>query len=246
MKWKNWSKELMDVIGLKKEPVSITYTDSVNFEVSKKKVWVCGAIGKASAGEVIDLTKENSGCGGGSQYLGLGGFRPEDMKTLREFLIDGEKLYACPSAIHRSMAMAKIKPPMGMAEHIIFAPLSKAELKPDVVIFICNAWQAARLVHLTTFETGLPMECDPSGSLCRSVITYPLVTGKVNISFGDITARKMVRLSEDELFVTLPYIQLQSSMEAIPFCTAGTAKGRIPEAMRELMKRSGGEVPELY
>jgi uncharacterized protein (DUF169 family) len=100
--------------------------------------------------------------------------------------------------------MAKIKPPMGMAEHIIFSPLSKSELKPDVVIIICNAWQAARIVNLTYFETGMPMECDPSGSLCRSVITYPLVTGKVNVSFGDITARKMVRLSEEELIVTLP------------------------------------------
>lgn len=246
MKWKNWSKELTDVLGLKKEPVSITYTDSVNFETSKKKVWVCGAIGKASEGEVIDLTKENSGCAGGSQYLGLGGFRPEDMKTLREFLIDGEKLFSCHAAIHRSMAMAKIKPPMGMAEHIIFSPLSKAELKPDIVIVTCNAWQATRLVNLATFETGMPMECDPSGSLCRSVITYPLVTGKVNISFGDITARKMVKLSEEELFVTLPYIHLQSSVESIPSCAAGTAKGRIPEAMRELMKRSGGDVPELY
>ena len=245
MIWKEWSNQLTEVLGLKKTSVSVTWTDTVNFEVSRKKVRVCGAISRASKGDIIDLTKENSDCSGGSMYLGIGGFSPEHMKTLREFLIEGEKLYSCPAAIHRSMALAKIKPPTGMAEHIIFAPLNKAELKPDVVIFICNSWQAASLVHLVTFETGVPLECDPSGSLCRSVITYPLITGKVNVSFGDITARKMSNISEDELFVTLPYIYLKSAVEHIPFCTAGTAKGRIPEAMKELIKSQGGEMPEI-
>jgi uncharacterized protein (DUF169 family) len=77
------------------------------------------------------------------------------------------------------------------------------------------------------------------------VITYPLVTGKVNVSFGDITARKMERYPVDELFVTLPYAHLRSVVASFGSCTAGTAKAEIPAGMRRLMKESGGELPEL-
>jgi len=128
---------------------------------------------------------------------------------------------------------------------VVFSPLHRAEFRPDVVVFLCNAWQAARLINLAYYETGIPMECDPTGSLCRSVITYPLVTGKVNVSFGDVTARKMEKYPENELFITLPYAHLQSAVASIERCTAGTAKGEIPAGMRRLMAESGGDLPEL-
>jgi uncharacterized protein (DUF169 family) len=77
------------------------------------------------------------------------------------------------------------------------------------------------------------------------VITYPLVTGKVNVSFGDITARKMEKFTADELFVTIPYFHLQSVVASLSSCTAGTAKAEIPAGMRRFMAESGGELPEL-
>jgi uncharacterized protein (DUF169 family) len=194
---------------------------------------------------VIDLTAENSTCPGGSQYLGLKAQAPEHARTLREFLIHGEKLFSSPVAIYRSMALAKVKPPFGLAEHVVFSPMHRTESRPDITVFICNAWQAARLINLAYYETGIPMECDPTGSLCRSVITYPLVTGKVNVSFGDITARKMEKFPADELFVTLPYAHLLSVVANLTSCTAGTAEAEIPAGMRRLMKESGGELPEL-
>jgi uncharacterized protein (DUF169 family) len=196
-------------------------------------------------GKVIDLTAKNSTCPGGSQYLGLKAQSPEHAQALREFLIHGEKLFSSPASIYRSMTLAKVRPPFGLAEHVVFSPMHMAEFKPDIAIFICNAWQAARLINLAYYETGIPMECDPTGSLCRSVITYPLVMGKVNVSFGDVTARKMEKFSENELFVTLPYAHLQSALASLDACTAGTAKTEIPAGMRRLMEESGGEPPEL-
>lgn len=242
MIWQKWANQLIEALGLKKLPVSVTYTDVVNFEVSARKFRACGAIKKAAEGEFIDLSGNNSICSGGSNYLGIRPLPAEHAKTLREFLIEGEKLFSCPLSIHRSQALSKVKPPFGISEHIVFAPLTKVELKPDIVIFICNALQAARLINLAYFETGIPMECDPTGALCRSVITYPLVTGKLNVSFGDVTARKMEKFSEDELFVTLPYSHLQSASNSIALCTAGTATGKIPDSMRELMKSAGEEL----
>ena len=132
-----------------------------------------------------------------------------------------------------------------MAEHVVFSPLEKAELRPDIAIFMCNAWQAARLINLAYYETGIPMECDPTGALCRSVITYPLITGKVNVSFGDVTARRGEKISENDLFVTLPFTHLQSVVASLEVCSAGTANTVIPTAMQRVLQASGGEAPEL-
>lgn len=245
MDWQAWSDGLTEVLALKKTPVAVTYTDSPPEGGSVKKCRVCGAIMQASEGTVIDLTAENSACPGGSLYLGLAPQPPERARTLREFLIDGEKLFSCPTAIHRMTALSKVKPPLGLADHVVFSPLNQAALPPDVTVFLCNAWQAARLINLAWYETGIPMECDPTGALCRSVIAYPLVTGKVNVSFGDVTARRAERQPEDELFVSLPFADLRSVVWALDRSTAGTAKGEIPPAMRQVMQESGGELPEV-
>ena len=244
MEWQRWGKQLVEVLGLAKPPVGVTYTDVGPRDASTGKCRVCGALRNAAEGKVIDLTAKNSTCPGGSQYLGLKAQSPEHARALREFLIHGEKLFSSPAAIYRSMTLAKVRPPFGLAEHVVFSPLDRAEFKPDVAVFICNAWQAARLINLAYYETGIPMDCDPTGSLCRSVITYPLVTGKVNVSFGDVTARKMEKYPENELFITLPYAHLRSAVASLDACTAGTAETEIPASMRRLMEESGGELPE--
>jgi uncharacterized protein (DUF169 family) len=245
MEWQSWGKKMTEVLGLAKPPVGVSYTDAAPRDASTGKCRVCGALRNAAEGTVIDLTAKNSTCPGGSQYLGLKAQSPEHARGLREFLIHGEKLFSSPAAIYRSMTLAKVRPPFGLAEHVVFSPLHRAEFRPDIAIFICNAWQAARLINLAYYETGIPMECDPTGSLCRSVVTYPLVTGNVNVSFGDITARKMEKYPENELFVTLPYAHLRSAVASLDVCTAGTAETEIPAAMRRLMEESGEELPEL-
>ncbi len=245
MEWQRWGEQLTDLLGLKRLPVAVTYTDSPPQEASRAKCRVCGALVAASRGEVVDLSAENSTCPGGSQYLGLIPLAPERAPVLREFLINGEKLFSCPTAIYRSMFLCKVKPPFGLAEHVVFSPLSRAVLRPDVAVFVGNAQQAARLITLAFYEDGMPMECDPTGAQCRSVITYPLVTNKINVSLGDITARRSEKYADDELFVTLPYASLRSAVNSIARSSAGTGKAVLPPAMRQAMEAAGGEPMEL-
>lgn len=124
--------------------------------------------------------------------------------------------------------MTPAKPPAGIAERVLFAPLERAPLRPDIVVFLCNAWQGARLVNLAYYQTGLPMNCDPTGSLCRSAITYRLVTGRVNVTFGDVTARELAGDPEDLLLVCVPYSHLVSIVDSIDGCGAGTAPREMP------------------
>ena len=245
MQWTDWCKRLVEVLELERTPVAVTYTDNPPEDASTRPYRVCGALQAAAAGTVIDLTGENSACPGGSTYLGLRAMPPAHAKALREFLIDGEKLFSCPAAINRARTLSKAKPPFGIAEHAVFAPLDKAPLPPDVTVFICNAWQAARLINLAYYLDGRPMECDPTGAMCAAAIAYPLVTGNVNVTFGDVTARRMQRYGENELFVSMPLTALEQTVASIDRCSAGTAETSIPEAMRRAMAESGEEMPEF-
>jgi uncharacterized protein (DUF169 family) len=245
MEWQRWGQHLTELLGLRRQPVAVTYTDEPPAGAPTPKCRVCSALTAASRGEVVDLSAANSTCPGGSQYLGLTPQRPEQARTLREFLIKGEKLLSCPAAIYRSSFLSKVKPPYGLAEHVVFSPLASAALRPDLAVFVGNAQQAARLVTLAYYETGLPMKCDPTGAECRSVITYPLVTNQVNVSFGDITARRSEQYGDDELFVSLPYSHLRSVAASIEHSSAGTARPVLPPAMRRAMEEAGGEPIEL-
>ncbi len=113
MEWQRWGEQLTDLLGLKRLPVAVTYTDNPPEGAASPKCRVCSALMDASNGEVVDLSAANSTCPGGSQYLGLIPQPPERGRALREFLISGEKLYSCPTAIYRSMFLSKVKPPHG-------------------------------------------------------------------------------------------------------------------------------------
>jgi uncharacterized protein (DUF169 family) len=221
MEWQRMGSRLSEVLGLGKAPVAVTFADDLPEGVEAPKCRVCSAVRMAAEGRILALGAENSACPGGSHYLGLRAMEPERAAALREFLIGGEKLLASPAAIHRMQVLSKARPPLGIANYVLFSPLESAPVRPDVIVVACNAWQGARLVNLLTYETGLPMECDPTGAFCRSAITYPLVTGKTNVTFGDVTARRSESVPEDELYVCLPYGDFEIVVRSIDDCGAG-------------------------
>jgi len=240
MEWQAWGKRLKEVLALPGSPVAITYSDQAPIQPGQRKCSVCGLLKDVAQGEQFLLTAETSRCPGGSQYLGLQAQHPERARSLRDFLINGEKLFASPACILRAGAMTEAKPPFGAADYIIFSPLEKAPLAPDVTVLLCNGWQAARLINLAYYLDGAPMRCDPTGSLCRSAVTYPLTTGRVNVTFGDVTARKMEKFPEDVVFISLPYLALRSVVESIDRCSAGTAKTEIPAEFRRELEQAEG------
>ncbi len=232
MEWKDYSKEITEVIGLTGSPVAVTYSMEAPSNVTKGKFRVCDALIKARNGKIIDLRKDNSSCGGGTWHLGLGE-RPkgEADKALKEFLVDGEKLFCSIAGFHRAMVLCQA-PPLGLAEHVVLSPLEKAEFTPDVVVFICNAEQACRLVTLDGYDHGIPPKVEMAGATCHQVIAYPVVSGEMNVSLMDYTSRKIPGYKPEDLFVSIPYHRFHGVMRSIPHCTAGTAPMEYPESWR--------------
>ncbi|HUT26009.1 MAG TPA: DUF169 domain-containing protein [Sumerlaeia bacterium] len=234
MIWQEWSKTLKETLGLKGSPVAITFSIDPGREPSPGKHWVCQTIKDARDGKTVCLAEKNSACPGGAVYLG---FRPrpsgEQARPLQRFLVHGEKLFCSVAAFHRAMALTT-QPPLGLADRVLFAPLEAAETEPDLVLFLCSAEQACRLVTLATYSNGISPKVEMVGSACHMAIGYPLVSGEVNVSLLDYTARKMKRYDPNELIVTVPYYRMPDLLAAIPRCTAGAAKTEMPPEFAHL------------
>ena len=238
MEWTTHGEEIRELLRLKGNAVGITYSMNPPSTSVRGKHRVCNAFLRARDGEVIDLTVSTSACPGGTWHLGLGE-RPkgEGDKALKSFLVDGEKIYCSIAVFHRAQALST-PPPLGLADHVILSPLNKAESRPDVVLFICNAEQACRLVTLDSYGTGIPPRIEMSGSTCHQAVAYPVVTGELNVSLMDYTSRRIRGYKPEDLLVSIPYHRFLGVMRSIDYCTAGRAKMEIPESVRRLMSAS--------
>lgn len=222
MQWQDYAKTLIDVLDLKGSPVSISYTNKDFSHLATGKCAACDAFVRVRKGETIVLNKESSGCPGGTWHLGLGPAPQGEFKEkLFRFLIDGEKLFCSPAVINRTDLGSP--PPFALTRNIVMSPLEKADLRPDVVLFFVNPEKACRLMTLTTWSTGISPKCSFVGSTCHMAVTYPLLKGEINVVLEDFTVRRRKDYDKDELIFSIPYNHFHSIIEAIPYCTAGTA-----------------------
>jgi uncharacterized protein (DUF169 family) len=233
--WQSEMKELVNVLGITNKPVAITFTiDSVEAGEGKR-TWLCRAMKLAAAGESLVIDKENSACPGGSWHCGLTEPPPgEARRALQRFLTRGEKLTHSIVSFHRMQALSD-PPPTGMSDRMLMGPADQAEVRPDLILFLCNAEQACRLIALDHYWDGIPINVELTGSLCHSAIAHPIVTGRTNVTFGDWTARRQQKFGADVVFVSIPYERIHNLVTAVPECSAGSAELEIPEEIRHFM-----------
>jgi uncharacterized protein (DUF169 family) len=127
-------------------------------------------------------------------------------------------------------------PPTGMSDRIFIGPVKGAPLRPDVVLFLCNAEQACRLVTLDHYWDGIPVRVELTGALCHSALSYPVVTGRTNVTFGDWTARRQQKFGPHAVFVSVPYERIHNLVAALEECSAGKAELDVPEEMRRFLE----------
>ena len=92
-------------------------------------------------------------------------------------------------------------------------------------------------VLLNQFWGGKTPSIEMRGSLCWSMITYPLVSGNFNLSVGDISARRLERWDLNIMVASIPWGWIRGIAEAVDLSTAGRAKPseefeRMTEKMR--------------
>jgi len=234
--WQNYALILKELLNLEYSPVAVTCIKGEEPPESKK-IRICRAILDAGRGESLRVDKANNACFGASWHLGFQKIEdPRVMDMIKKFVVDGEKLFCSYEALDKLIFQMEDAPDNA---DITFSltPLEKSELKPQLVIFIVNAEAACRLLTLVTFIDGVMPQIKIGGPTCRLGIIYPLVTGEVNISFYDYTARKMCNVEKDKLLVSIPYQRMPQIVESIDKCTAGRAKMEFPAEFREFLQK---------
>lgn len=229
MNFKEQSELLKKVLGLKNEPLAISFTNEEVSEGRYEKTSICRALKLSAEGECFVIDEETSTCPGGSRYCGFTEITSKEQKRgLQRFLTKGEKLTHSIVSFER-MQKLTIPPPTGLADRIVICPLNKTGITPDMVLFLCNAEQACRLITLDTYWDGISPEQQVIGAMCNTAISYTIMTGRTNISLGDWTARRHQEFEPDIIFVSVPYERLDKLIEAVPRCSAGEAESYIPE-----------------
>ena len=237
--WVGQSEELTELLGFKRKPVAITFTNEKVEVENPKRTWVCRALKLAAEGRSFVIDVETSACGGGSWHCGLvGPPSGKGKRALQAFLTGGEKLTGTIVSFQRMQGLGS-PPPTGLSDRILIGPMDEAKARPDLAVFLCDPGQACRLITLDHFWDGIPPRIEPSGSLCHSAIAYPIMTGNTNLTLGDWTARRMQKFDRDVVFVSIPYERMQNVISAIPRCSAGTAEVELPEPIRRVFEEEG-------
>jgi uncharacterized protein (DUF169 family) len=232
MNYKEQAELLKRVLGLKKEPLAISFTNDEISEGQYEKTSICKAIKLSAEGGCFVIDENTSTCPGGSRFCGFTEITSKEQKRgLQKFLTRGEKLTHSLASFER---MQKLTAPLptGLADRVVICPLNKTGATPDMILFLCNAEQACRLITLDTYWDGISPKQQVIGAMCNTAISYTIMTGRTNISMGDWTARRQQNFEPDLLFVSVPYERIDNLIAAIPRCSAGDAESNIPEEFR--------------
>ncbi len=229
MNFKEQAEIFKKTFGLKNEPLAISFTNDEISSGKYEKTSICKAIKLAAEGESFIIDESVSTCPGGSKFCGFTEVTSRQQKRgLQRFLTKGEKLTSSIVSFERMQTLT-IPPATGLADKVLIGPLDKTEIRPDMVLFLCNAEQACRLITLDTYWDGIPPKQQIIGALCHTAIVYTIMSGNTNMSVGDWTARSHQNFEPDIIFLSIPYERISNLIAAIPLCSAGEAKAYIPE-----------------
>lgn len=202
------SKTLVTALGLKSEPVAITLIKKggafpEGYVQPEKPIRHCQAIMEARHGKSLVVPPDKQACPVGASSLGL--------VPLPEKVASGEFHYGMGMYGSQDAARETIKkrPSLetGSIAATAVAPLSKAKLKPDVVVIVGTPEQVFWLIPAaSTFSLGgrVTVEMAAVQASCADSTVIPYVTGNVNISLGCFGCRKTTDIAPEEMLVGIP------------------------------------------
>lgn len=235
--WQQFSLVLKELFNLEYSPVSVTLVKTPLSGDAKKKTRICKAILDAGKGETFQIGKANNACFGASWHLGFEKISdPRVMSMIKKFVVEGEKLFCSYAALDKLIAQMEDVPDHAHA-YFLLSPLETARVKPDLVIFICNAEAACRILTFVTFSDGVMPKIKIGGPTCRLGVIYPLLKQEVNLSFYDYTARKICNVDKDKMIISVPYQKIPLFIDSIDKCSAGKAKIEYPQEFREFLQK---------
>jgi uncharacterized protein (DUF169 family) len=213
------SRKLVEALGLKHEPVAISLIKNgqalpEGYSQPDKPIRHCQAIMRARKGEMLVTSADKQACPAGASALGI---VPTPEKVASGEFHYNMGMYESQEA---SRKMIEQRPSLeaGSVEATAVAPLSKARLRPDVVVISGTPEQVFWLLPAaSTFSVGGRVTVDMAAvqASCADTTVVPYLTGKVNISLGCFGCRKTTDITPEEMLVGIPGSKMKDIVAAV-------------------------------
>jgi len=208
-------KKIVQILEMQSMPIGVRFSESPDKRGVERRLRICEALDVVRRENVIiNLSKENCVCRGGSHIAGW------QVLSLEEFaaLFLAANVYESKKVAGASVD--KQLQPVYRGRFLILGPLDKFETDPNIVLFFVNPAQADRILGLACFEGAEPFMHYPASTVC-STINNTLAKGKPDVNLISIFERTRHKWSSDTLIVTLPFKDFMTVMRSVDYSGYG-------------------------
>jgi len=208
-------KKIVQILELQSMPIGVSFSERPDTRGVERRLRICEALDVVRRENVvINLSKENCVCRGGSHIAGWQALSLEEFADL--FL--AANVYESKEVAEASVD--KQLQPVYRGRFLILGSLDKFETDPDMVLFFVNPAQADRILGLACFEGAEPFMHYPASTVC-STINNTLAKGKPDVNLISIFERTRHKWSPDTLIVTLPFKDFMTAVRSVDYSSYG-------------------------
>jgi uncharacterized protein (DUF169 family) len=157
-------------------------------------------------GWTVGMTADDNACPIAAYTYGWSEPEAAAKKALTDFMVV-MKYAASEDAARTAMdAVEQIKLGRGRYAGVVFSPLERTRIEPDLVMIFCNPAQLMRLVHGATQETGTAVQSTFSGraGTCTEGLLQTFKTGKPRVVLPGNGDRVWAMVQDDEIAFAAP------------------------------------------
>jgi uncharacterized protein (DUF169 family) len=157
-------------------------------------------------GWTVGMTADDNACPIAAYTYGWSEPEAAAKKALTDFMVV-MKYTASEDAARTAMdAVEQIKLGRGRYAGVVFSPLERTRIEPDLVMIFCNPAQLMRLVHGATQETGAAVQSTFSGraGTCTEGLLQTFKTGQPRVVLPGNGDRVWAMVQDDEIAFALP------------------------------------------
>ncbi len=225
------------VVGITFLPDQIDY-DSYPLETARAKTSYCVMVKLATHGYAMKSGLAQHACDGGTRALGLEPPSPD--------FLSGEE-YSCFGLYENQQVAKQVAQQITLCNPvygIAVQPLSTCINLPDVVLIVCNSYNAMRIIQGYTYYYGTNTAFKTAGNqaVCAECTAFPFQADTINVSFFCAGTRHLAGWGEDEVCIGLPYERFLKTCEGVYQSINGAEPNKTKDVIRRNIKKN--ELPD--
>ena len=220
--WQDLGKELNLYVKPETMPVAVNFLQHKNeipvgtrTPLKDLKVRVAHCQAQAIArkyGWTIAMTREDLGCAiSGHTY----GWEQADKAGAIRFLTTMSYAADSEAADMILQSFRALKP--GHCEAVVYSPLERTKIEPDVILMYLNPAQLMRCLHGSTYHTGKPITCSFSGraASCTEGVIAAYLDQSPKVVVPGNGDRVWATAQDHEMVYALPASHLKDLVEGL-------------------------------